>query len=314
MTVFAHPKDGNSFESEVSAIGSNDFQGKANKADAVTIAPRAGGPRTAKGKEKSKYNALKHGIFSKVVLLEDESKAEYTELIRGLLDDFQPVGKFEEGLVEILAVTRWRQRRLIMAETLEIEGARVLCFSEAELREQEEADKLMHESSDGGLITRIANPTILVNCLRWLRSLKLITEATFDHPSAHEILRHLYGSYGLFLTYRIHVFSFRAPENQRVDEGLPSQEKSKAIFLSELDQEIERLSCHLEAHSDLRTARLELESRRQVLPDSRRLDQLIRYSASLERTFDRTLSQLERAQRVRRGQPVLPELNLKVSS
>ncbi len=45
-----------------------------------------------------------------------------------------------------------------------------------------------------------------------------------------------------------------------------------------------------------------------------RSDRLLRYEASLERSFDRTLSQLERLQRMRAGQPVLPELKVRVSS
>ncbi len=38
------------------------------------------------------------------------------------------------------------------------------------------------------------------------------------------------------------------------------------------------------------------------------VDRLQRYEGSLERSFDRTLSQLERLQRLRLGQPVLPAL------
>jgi hypothetical protein len=43
------------------------------------------------------------------------------------------------------------------------------------------------------------------------------------------------------------------------------------------------------------------------------VDLLIRYESHLERVLDRTLNQLERAQRMRRGQAVLPPINLNVS-
>jgi len=46
------------------------------------------------------------------------------------------------------------------------------------------------------------------------------------------------------------------------------------------------------------------------VPDGPGLDRLLRYEASLERSFDRTLSQLERLQRMRLGQPVLPKLEV----
>src|SRR4051812_29064557 len=82
------------------------------------------GPRTVRGKEKSSQNSVKHGIFSKVVLLPGESQVEFDALLRGLCEDFQPVGTFEDGLVEVLAVTRWRQRRLLIAEGAEIQAGR----------------------------------------------------------------------------------------------------------------------------------------------------------------------------------------------
>ena len=40
------------------------------------------------------------------------------------------------------------------------------------------------------------------------------------------------------------------------------------------------------------------------VPEAPRLDRLLRYEASLERAFDRTLNQLERLQRIRLGLPV----------
>jgi hypothetical protein len=43
-------------------------------------------------------------------------------------------------------------------------------------------------------------------------------------------------------------------------------------------------------------------------------EHLLRYEASIERSFDRTLSQLECVQRMRLGQPILPPIKLDVSS
>jgi hypothetical protein len=48
----------------------------------------------------------------------------------------------------------------------------------------------------------------------------------------------------------------------------------------------------------------------QRVPLTPQFDRLLRYEASLERAFDRTLAQLERLQRMRLGQPVLPKLEL----
>ena len=79
-------------------------------------ARKSGGPRTQEGKERSKYNAAKHGIFSKVVVIDGESRAEFRALLNGLRDYHQPVGMLEEILVDKLAALFWRQRRLIIAD------------------------------------------------------------------------------------------------------------------------------------------------------------------------------------------------------
>ena len=50
------------------------------------------------------------------------------------------------------------------------------------------------------------------------------------------------------------------------------------------------------------------------IPPGEVSDQLIRYEAHLSREFDRTLSQLERLQRMRKGQPVLPPIKVELSS
>lgn len=87
------------------------------------------GPRTAKGKAVASRNALKHGIFSSVLLLTSESCERYNFLLSGLCEHFKPIGTLEEVLVEKIAVTIWRYRRLISTETAEIKvGANPLDF------------------------------------------------------------------------------------------------------------------------------------------------------------------------------------------
>ena len=44
------------------------------------------------------------------------------------------------------------------------------------------------------------------------------------------------------------------------------------------------------------------------------LDLLLRYESNLERTIERTLSQLERFQQIHKGQPVPPTLNVNLST
>jgi hypothetical protein len=146
--------------------------------DSSSPSRQSTGPRTSQGEDRSKYNAVKHGIFSKVIVLKGEPRIAFDALLNGLFNDLRPDGELEEILVEKLAILIWRYRRLIVAEA----------------------------------------------------------------------------------------------ENRQPVDFLAGDEKL-------LNRE-----------------------------------HLLRYEASIERSFDRTLSQLERAQRMRLGQPILPPIKLDVSS
>ena len=167
------------------------------------------GPRTPRGKEKSRANALKHGIFSKVPLLRGESQSDIDALLRELRNDIQPKGMLEEILVEKLSSTIWRYRRLLMAEV-------------AQSRTAAEGSSL---DSFGQVFGKL-----------------------------------------------------------RLSETGPDGQENKRLNAMVLG-----------------------------IPDGPQLDRFLRYEAALERHFDRTLSQLERLQRMRLGQPVLPKLEVQHS-
>jgi hypothetical protein len=83
-------------------------------------ASRSTGPRTALGKSWSRRNALKHGILaSQAVIATIEGRAErkmFEATVDGLAADFQPVGAYEQLLVQEIAACFWRKRRLLMFE------------------------------------------------------------------------------------------------------------------------------------------------------------------------------------------------------
>ena len=82
------------------------------------------GPRTDIGKTVSGTNATRHGIFSAQLILKDEEPDEFQALVAALQADLRPVGALELTLVERIAVTIWRQRRLVQAETAKLDLAR----------------------------------------------------------------------------------------------------------------------------------------------------------------------------------------------
>ncbi len=175
------------------------------QATSSSLVQGATGPRTPEGKQRSKYNALKHGIFSNALLPD----LEYKVLIDGLVCDLLPVGKLEEVLVEKLATLFWRLRRLLGAESAET--------------------------------------------AKTIESIK--------HKSYDEIM----------------------PPS-------PFARDSKAFQL-------------MKQHASIAA----------LVPPEGVSERLLRYEASLERSIDRTLNQLERRQRMRLGQPVPPTLKVELS-
>jgi hypothetical protein len=87
-------------------------------------AQRSTGPRTPAGKARVKFNALKHGLLAKSVVLPIRSRSEkrshFDALLAQLIDQLKPVGILEDMLVEKIAVSYWRLRRALRAEAGEI--------------------------------------------------------------------------------------------------------------------------------------------------------------------------------------------------
>lgn len=75
------------------------------------------GPVSAEGKATASRNALRHGLKSTRLVLDDEDPDEFTALLEDLAATLVPVGSVELVLVERIAIAIWRQRRLVQAET-----------------------------------------------------------------------------------------------------------------------------------------------------------------------------------------------------
>ena len=70
--------------------------------------------------EPVRFNAMKHGILSKLAVLAHEDHAEFAELLAALLDEHRPAGMTERHLIEELATIIWRKRRILLAEGAKI--------------------------------------------------------------------------------------------------------------------------------------------------------------------------------------------------
>ena len=106
------------------------------------------GPKTTTGKKRVSRNAVRHGFFSKFLLIQHrdgkESQNEYDDFYTGIRKHYQPVGWLEELWVEKIAVWSWRLRRLIRCESGQI--ARALAGHSYELQQSRAEDLAEPES------------------------------------------------------------------------------------------------------------------------------------------------------------------------
>ena len=106
------------------------------------------GPKTATRKKRVSGNAVRHGFFSKFLLIQhrdgNESQDEYDEFYEDVRKHYQPVDWLEELWLEKIAVWSWRLRRLIRCESGQID--RALAGHRYELK-QSKADDLAEPES-----------------------------------------------------------------------------------------------------------------------------------------------------------------------
>lgn len=82
--------------------------------------------------EPVRFNAMKHGILSKLAVLAHEDHSEFEGLLSALIDEHRPAGMTERHLVEELATIIWRKRRVLLAEGAKInEGLKIAVNSAA---------------------------------------------------------------------------------------------------------------------------------------------------------------------------------------
>ncbi|HVS88632.1 MAG TPA: hypothetical protein VHF01_10490 [Candidatus Acidoferrum sp.] len=227
--------------------------------------------------------------------------------------------------MEKLATITWRQRRLLMAEGAEIRKNTEFVELDQRLRDREEAEnflRLMDPLNNHGLIGGIHNPDVLERCLGLLAQLREQIEKDGLNPENDKtVLERIYGDReenrlcdDFCDLYLILLAVSQFSEEERLRKGCVSPEQCRKKILRGIEEEIRRLKRYREARTSIEAVRTQQEKLRHSIPDAAGLDRLLRYEASLERAWDRALSQLERLQRMRLGQLVLPPIRVDVAT
>jgi hypothetical protein len=95
-------------------------QRDANRRNAM----KSTGPKTVEGRERSKSNALKHGLTAAQIIVFDEKAEDLEQFHQELIDELIPRGTLEEQLVERIAFCVWRLRRAYRIEAILFAPAR----------------------------------------------------------------------------------------------------------------------------------------------------------------------------------------------
>jgi hypothetical protein len=277
---------------------------EANKKNA-----QKGGVKTEEGKGIVKYNALKHGLLAKEVVITAGEGVESQEEFNGLLDDLlgqlQVVGPVEEMLAEKIAIAYWRLRRAYRYEVglirHELDNAtdnfykEVYTDQQIDQKNQEERDsveawkqekrELLKKQKAGKPLDATFEQT---DVWEWYEdSISHLLPRTAENDqlpmSEEEIRKHL-------------------NENVCWDDDylwgklIGTCEK----HITEHLQEIEKYT----KQKMVNKRKLDVTKRLGNIPAKEELDRLLRYEGAIERQLYKAMNQLERVQRLRLGDHV----------
>jgi hypothetical protein len=257
-------------------------------------------------------NGLKHGIFAREVVLrgrdQGERGREFQDLHRLYREHLTPVGPVEEMLVERMVTTYWRLHRVLIAERGEI-----LCSLEgADRRNAMNIAGWFLPAMTAGGGSGFPKPWTyqaeeeLLKARDNIRSDGELTDAVMER-----LAKVLEGRPGMVEELR--EAREVLPDNA---EGMSAEEIRAKRQLHVL----EVLNDHLDCCDDgLRTIAVNERDKAQVrrdaslLPDRKVVAKILKYESTLERQFYRAMNQLERLQRMRKGEVVPPPMVVQVS-
>jgi hypothetical protein len=104
------------------------------------------GPVTPEGKARSAVNSRRHGLASASILMDGESAEDFQLLRADFINQFQPRTAIEADLVDVMAIARWRLRRLLTIEAhlfdIEIVDRKDQIKARSKVKVMEQEDRL----------------------------------------------------------------------------------------------------------------------------------------------------------------------------
>ena len=280
-------------------------------------ARKSTGPRTAEGRAVSKMNALKHGILSKEVLVRalnlNESSRELSALHERFRQELQPRGPVEEMLVDQIVTTHWRLRRALTAESGEI----ALSVDQGRWQRQRPDPQVLWLKWEayGDTIQRMED-SLLGNRLleSWLGELRAEVELVGELTEAavQKVVQVFRGKPNS-LTSELEELRLKLAGNPEGLGAVELRERNKNQTLAFLSRKLGHLAWLKRACEEHEKSKDEATLAAAVLPSMATLEKILRYETKLERQLFRAMAQLERLQRIRRGEDIPAPLSVELS-
>jgi hypothetical protein len=285
---------------------------EANKKNA-----QKGGVKTTEGKAIVKYNALKHGLLAKEVVVTVGEGAENIEEFNTLLEDLKaqlaPEGTLEKMLVEKVAVAYWRFRRAYRYEV-------GLIRSELDTATD---DYYSGETSTSGYREQKTDGEIEQEVEQQQESLESVKKDKKDFTKMYKDGKPLEEIYGWEENWEMLY--------DKVSEIVPDEEldddekwtKQLREFLNNkanwsdnriwqtlieiCDEKVKECMeeiVSLNKQKEKNRLKLQVIKKLGSVPSKDELDRLLRYEGAIERQLYKAMNQLERLQRMRAGDNV----------
>ena len=271
------------------------------------------GPKTPEGKKRSRRNALKYGLLAREIGFasseERASDTEYVKMSAALRKHFEPANIMEDLLVQKIGTCLWGQKMVLRAISGESHKQRFLGMSESishrssvlpawfqlvvKYNREEKGTYLM--PAEESIIQQMRQHRVgIMMFRRYLRMIRAELEGTGTvPPELRDLLR---------LSCRRSDANFML---SCLSNDTPNTPEQVAKFLERLDKEDESLA--VKARSLAEEA--ELDEARFSVPEER-ADVLIRWDNHYSREFYRAAGELERLQRRRAGEAVVPPIKM----
>lgn len=272
---------------------------EANRRNAL----KSTGPRTPQGKAYSRRNSLKHGLLAKDLFttfpVQKENPQELMQLLKQLQQEYKPVGAAEKFEVERIAQCLWRFRRAWRYENAHIlAGVSEVAYL---------AQFLNGEEYDLGIGTLMAQ----------LRNIEKQAESTRKIPQ--ELLDQLFAATPA--PFRKVWSDIEKVATQEVERGIHPERLQDAFFQPLRKYHIFLLTTKLAIDLSEMAVQAFMVNHpfasvaydAKAIPDASAVDKIVRYEAAIDRSLGRALDRLERLQRSRKGEPVLPPVSVRLT-